>query len=394
MTKQTIYIGNQVASFTTKEIKGGLTTFDNEEYYKISNSDQMRPFFMSLISNSNHWMFIASNGGLSAGRKNSDSSLFPYYTDDKITESNDITGSKTLLKVHKDNKVFLWEPFSNKYEGVYDITQNLYKNTYGNKVVFEEYNKDLGLTFRYQWNSSDRYGFVKKATLINHHEQSVKVTLLDGLQNIIPYGVGEDLQKASSNLVDAYKRNELMPETGIGMFALSAIIVDKAEPSEALKSNIVWSLGIENPTYLVSSLQLDTFRSGGAIQQETDIKAERGAYFVASDIRLDEKGQKEWMLIIDVNHTISSITEIAELIKTTPQLMEVVQKDIDAGTDHLLELAGASDAMQLSANTLRNTRHFSNTLFNIMRGGIFDNNYQIEKWDFNAYLAKANKDVC
>ena len=67
MTKQPIYIGNKLASFNENEIKGELITFDNEVYYKISNSDQMRPFFMSLISDSNHWMFIASNGGLSAG---------------------------------------------------------------------------------------------------------------------------------------------------------------------------------------------------------------------------------------------------------------------------------------------------------------------------------------
>jgi hypothetical protein len=32
--------------------------------------------------------------------------------------------------------------------------------------------------------------------------------------------------------------------TGFGIYALSAIIVDKAEPSEALKANAVWSLGL------------------------------------------------------------------------------------------------------------------------------------------------------
>ena len=35
-------------------------------------------------------------------------------------------------------------------------------------------------------------------------------------------------------------------------------------------------------------------------------------------------------------------------------------------------------------------RHFSNTMFNIMRGGIFDDNYQIEKNDFLSYMSKAN----
>ena len=41
------------------------------------------------------------------------------------------------------------------------------------------------------------------------HDSNVEINLLDGIQNILPYGVGSDLQNASSNLVDAYKRNEL-----------------------------------------------------------------------------------------------------------------------------------------------------------------------------------------
>ncbi len=88
------------SSSQANEIKGELVNFENETYYKISNSNTMRPFFMSIVSDSNHWMFISSNGGLSAGRKNSESSLFPYYTDDKINESEDITGSKSIFQIH------------------------------------------------------------------------------------------------------------------------------------------------------------------------------------------------------------------------------------------------------------------------------------------------------
>ncbi len=177
MSQNRIYIGDKEASFETKEIKGKLINFENEDYYKISNSDTMRPFFMSIVSDSNHWMFISSNGGLSAGRKDSESSLFPYYTDDKITESADITGSKTILQVHKDGKTFLWEPFSDRYSGIYKIQRNLYKNSLGNKVVFEESNEDLGLAFRYQWNSSNEFGFVKKSTLINNSSSDYKKLL-------------------------------------------------------------------------------------------------------------------------------------------------------------------------------------------------------------------------
>ena len=393
MTKNPIYIGNKIASNDDFEVNGELVKLHNEDYYKISNSDKMRPFFMSLVSNSNHWLFISSNGALTAGRKNANNALFPYYTDDKITESLETTGSKTIVQVHKDGKTFLWEPFSNRYQGVYSTKRNLYKNSYGNKVVFEETNDDLELTFRYEWNSSDQFGFVRKANILNNSSKEVEVTILDGIQNILPYGLASDFQNATSNLIDAYKKCELEADSGIGIFALSAIIVDRAEPSEALKANTVWSTGLDKPTHLISSLQLDNFRNGKTITEEKDIRAEKGAYFISKDLSLEANGERSWMFVAEVNQTISSINNISEKLKSNTNLEELVQQDIDAGTKHLLELVGASDGIQLGDDQLRNTRHFANTLFNIMRGGIFDNDYKIEKEDFVNYMAKANVKV-
>lgn len=222
-------LGSQNISFKEKEVKGSLVDINGESYYKISNVDAMRPFFMSIVSAYNHWMFISSNGGLTAGRKNSDHALFPYYTDDKITRNADSTGCKTIIKATIENETYLWEPFSDRYEGIYKITRNLYKNKYGNKVLFEEINHDLNLTIKYSWNSSDQFGFVRISELLNHNETAVQCEILDGLQDLLPANVGEDLQKASSNLVDAYKRSELHADSGIGLLTLSAVIVDKAE---------------------------------------------------------------------------------------------------------------------------------------------------------------------
>ena len=388
-----INLENKNAYLQSTEIEGKLISFENEKYYKITNSDEMRPFFMSIVSDSNHWMFISSNGGLTAGRKNSEFALFPYYTDDKITESADITGSKSIFHIQKNENIYLWEPFSIRQEGLYKTQRNLYKNSYGNKVIFEEINIDLGVTFRYQWNSSNQYGFVKKSTLINNSTDSISVKLIDGIQNIIPAGVTSDLQNSRSNLVDAYKKGELESEIGLGIYALSAIIVDKAEPSEALKANIAWSTGLDNPIHLISSTQLNNFRKGKELYQEEDIKAEKGAYFVSTKIQLYPEEQKEWMLVANVNQTMVNIVEISNLIKSNKNISEVLQLDIEQGTQNLIDLTSTSDGLQLSADKLRNTRHFSNTLFNIMRGGIFDNDYNIEKQDFIKYISKANKNV-
>ena len=374
-----------------KSVTMDVVTLNKEQFYKINNIDTMRPFFMSIVSDSNHWMFISSNGGLSAGRKNAEFAIFPYYTDDKITESFEITGSKTIFQILHNNQVTVWEPFSDRFTDKFTITRNIYKNVYGNKIVFEEINHDLELSFSYEWNSSNKFGFVKQSKITNNSDFSYQISALDGLQNIMPYGVGSDLQAATSNLVDAYKRSELHQKSGLGIFALSAIIVDKAEPSEALKANTILSLGFDNPTYLLSSLQLSNFRRNKKVTLESDIKGEKGAYFVNKDFNLLPNSSKEWMFVANVNQNHSDIIQLIDTISNDNSLENQIKEDIQLGTQKLIEINASSDAIQLTNDNLRDTRHFSNTLFNIMRGGIFDNNYQVEKQNFIQYIQKANK---
>ena len=70
----------------------------------------MDDFFISVVSDSNHWMFISTRGGLSAGRTDCDSALFPYYTEDKIRDNSDNTGSRTIVIADQGGKRMLWEP--------------------------------------------------------------------------------------------------------------------------------------------------------------------------------------------------------------------------------------------------------------------------------------------
>lgn len=387
-----IYLGQQPVQATQTPIEGEEVTLDGQVFYKIRAVDKMRPFFMSIVSHSDHWMFIASNGGLTAGRVNSDFALFPYYTDDKITESAENTGSKTIVLVETEDRRLLWQPFSDCNRGVYTIERNLYKNAYGNKVVFEEVNADLGLTFRYEWASSERYGFVRHARLENTGVRAAKVSVLDGIQNILPYGVPEGLQRGSSNLVDAYKKCEL-EEGNLGVYALSAIISDKAEPSESLKANVVWSIGFDAPKVLLSWQQLNAFRAGEAIETEVDVKAERGAYFIQEAFELAAGSSKDWMIVANLGQSIRGVVRLRRDLQTPDALRTELLADIEAGTRHLIELVAASDGLQLTADRRRNIRHFANTMFNIMRGGIFDENYTIERQDFMAYIDRANHKV-
>ena len=90
--------------------------------------------------------------------------------------------------------------------------------------------------FSYDWNSSNRFGFVRTAEIKNNSAEKVQIEVLDGLQNILPYGVGEDLQKQSSNLVDAYKKCELNKRKRIGYLLSKRHYCGPSRTKRGLKS--------------------------------------------------------------------------------------------------------------------------------------------------------------
>lgn len=392
-TIQDLYFGNTFLHKKTKTISLKTETMNENTFFKIENYNQMNPFFMTVVSNTDQWMFISSTGGLTCGRKNAESALFPYYTDDKIHDSFETTGSHTVLIVNKDGKNYLWTPFSLHNSNVYEITRNLYKNTIGNKIMFEEINHDLELSYTYTWKSSDLYGFIKESRIVNLAEKEVEIRVLDGIRNILPYGVNTLLQTTKSTLVDGYKRCELVENAGLGIYTLSSILTDKAEPSESLKATTVWSKGLESPNYLLSEQQVKVFSLNEKIQTEVDIKGRRGSYYVEDSIRLKGQESKNWYIVAELNQSASNVEKLIKDIKENPTILESIEADVSKGEYNLKHLVFNADGFQCTADEKASYRHFSNTLYNIMRGGIYADGYEIDREDFKTFVGHWNKDL-
>ena len=393
MTHKQIHLGQQLRQTSNDEVGGKYVNIEGETFYQIENYDQMKDFFISVVSDSDHWMFISTRGGLTAGRINAENALFPYYTDDKISDGSPFTGSRTITLVTISDKTSLWEPFSEQYQGIYSTTRNLYKNVYGDKLIYEEINHDLGLTFRYAWRTSDRFGFVKTSTLINSGESAAQVEIVDGIENLIPYGVETDVQGSLSCLVDAYKKNELDASSGLGLYSMSSILVDRAEPSEALSTTTVWSVGLPNSKKLVSSLQLDSFRKGESIQQELDIRGRRGAYFVNDCLPLEPTQEKSWSIVAEINQGPAKVRDLISYLKADNNIAQDIEADIALGSENLARIVGISDGLQVTEDKLSANHHFANVLFNVMRGGLFVDNYNVQKADFIGFVKGFNRDL-
>lgn len=388
-----LFIGSNNVKSDKHLAFGQFIQIGDEKFYQILNFDSIPPFFISLASDSNHWMYISSTGGLTAGRKNPDQALFPYYTDDKIHESAESTGSKTILHVIINGKRFLWEPFSDRYQGVYQIERTISKSTAGNKLTFGEKNLDLGLSFFYEWMNSDKFGWVKKSWLINDTNQPTEVFIVDGLQNILPFGVSQQTQNTFSTLVDAYKKCELIQEANLALFRMESIMVDRAEPSEALKVTTIWNHGLENASFLLSSKQLDRFREGFSITPEVESKGVRGAFFAYSNLVLEASANKIWYFVAELSQDSAKVNNLIDFIQREKNLANAIESDVAKGTKSLMAIVQQADGIQHTADENENARHFSNVLFNTMRGGYFSDGYLINSSKFCKHIQHFNHNV-
>ena len=387
-----LLIGSVPIRKETETTDGEYVQLFGERYYRISCYDQMPPFFMSLVSSSDHWIFLASSGGLTAGRINADFALFPYETEDKIIAHGEETGGKTLLRVEHDGRTYLWEPFSERYAGVYRSDRNLYKNGLGNKLVYEEVNHDLRLTLRIAWQTGERFGFIRTCWLHNDADSSCQIDLLDGFQNLLPYGATADLQSSYSSLLNAYKRNELEQSSGLGIFSLSATLTDRAEPSESLQASVAWQIGLDADCYLLCKDQVDGFRYGHALVGESDVCGKPAAYLVNAAFQLPPQTAHQWHVVADVNQDSSDVTQLIHLLRSDKDEAEqLLKEDVARGSANLVNYAAAADGLQMSAAELTTTHHYANVLFNIMRGGIFVEGYRVRRDNLRDFMQLRNR---
>lgn len=376
---------------TNPAVEGTFVDLRGERYYKISQVDQMAPFFISVVSANDHWLFVSSTGCLSAGRIRPENALFPYKSVDHIHENSENTGPKTLIRIMSDSGLALWEPYNRHHDGRYKTERNLYKNTLGDKLVFEEINHTLQLSFRYSWNTSEAFGFVRQAELRDLSGSPRTIDMIDGLQNLLPSGAPLTALQTRSALVDAYKWNERVDESSLALYTMYAKLSDQAEPAESLLATAVFSLNGDDGQILLSSEQLMAFRQGKSIHEEPLRRGLRGSYLIHKTIQLSANESHEWMIVADIDKTHSDICELQQLLLHPTDLHHQVERSILSNQQDLIALMSGADAWQLTAAENTSVHHYANVLFNNMRGGVFENNYQLDKQDVIKTLRHTNR---
>ncbi len=383
-----------------KKVNGYFTTLDGEQFYKIENYDCMDDFFMTITSPSDIWNFCWSQGGITAGRIDSNHSIFPYYTADKVSDDKAYTGPYTAILTGKagSDSALIWEPFASlsaspalRCLAEKNIHRNIYKNATGTEVWFEEINDQLGLSFRYGWTSSPKYGLVRKSVITNLSDKDIKVKVLDGCQNILPACSTVDLQNNNSVLLDAYKKTDLDAESKLALFALSSVVCDKAEPSEGLFANISWFNTDDNLILTADTEAGKLFAEKGSVEGLKDVKGKRPGVFICKDVTLTNGRSANWYQVFDTNLDASKIALLKKELADRTSLTAVLEADIATGKKLMETYISEADGLQETAETMTCVHHSENVMFNIMRGGFFANNGKIHLGDFTKFVGQRNK---
>jgi hypothetical protein len=367
-----------------------FVTLAGQRYACIRDVDRLEPFFMSIVSDSDAWLFVGSNSPFTAGRVDPDGAMFPYVTVDKLLAHPDGAGSYSTFRVSRDgSEPVLWEPWRTATHSP-SITRNLYKHVLGTNVVFEEVNDDLGLRFTWSLSTCTEFGLVRHAELENLAAGTVQVEYLDGLRMLLPAGVGEATYTSLSYLAVGYMRNEVLPDVPLAIYTMNAALADRPLPYESLRATCAWSVGHAHPRVFLSDRHVAEFGVGDEVPFQAEIRGEYGSYLASDRVDLAEGGRHEWFTVADTTLDHAALVKLRDRLARPEQLEADVRNAISADRDGLRKLIAAADGLQETADETATVHHFGAVLFNCMRGGTFRDSYRFPRRDLETFLRAQN----
>lgn len=366
---------------------GNIITFKNEPHYHIAHVDRMESFLMTLVNPYDHWLFQSSRGGCTMGRGDANTALLPYYTDDKLHAFTGQQGPAAQFWVQQGEKEVYWAAFHVGQDPFQQVERHLYKHVYGHQVTFEEHHHTLDLTYRFTWQVSEDFGFILHTELINQGNSPVRVKAMQGVRQVLPAGVKQNMQDLRSNLMSAYKKNEWYGD--VALFRLSAIPIDRAEPAEALQANTAFALGAKKQHITLRDSDWDAFAQQTLDKMATETKGDNGAFLVTEEKELSPGATHELTIVLNTNQQAHHIESLHEQLKKQ-DVMALIQAQSEKTSEDLERLLATTDGLQWLGDKATQYRHANNVMFNNMRGGLLFSHTYCPVPDIAAYLHAVN----
>lgn len=200
--------------------------------FVIENYNQAPPFASFLpgvagLRGIPLWCFYVNRGqGVSSfGVRSKDHAILEFYPANKAYQLTSLQGFRTFIKNKKDHSVH--EPFQPWHCTSTDVTQEMRITSHDFKIA--EVNRSLGLELEARYFTIPNEPFAALArilTIKNIGKQEQALEILDGLPQIVPYGMNNWLLKHMSRTAEAWVSCTNLEETGVPYFKFKVEVSD------------------------------------------------------------------------------------------------------------------------------------------------------------------------
>lgn len=185
-------------------------SFDDNDCFVIDQYNDSAPFASFLpgiagITGIPAWVFYVNRGQAIAsfGVRNKDGAILEFFPADKAYQLTASRGFRTFLKISDGIISSTHEPFQRG--AGQEVSQRLYVSPH--EVGVEEINPRLGLAIRaelFTLPEAPLAGLVRRVSVHNTTQFAKTVEIVDGLPQILPFGLDQWCVKFMSRTVEAY----------------------------------------------------------------------------------------------------------------------------------------------------------------------------------------------
>ena len=154
------------------------------------------------------WVFYVNRGQCicSFGTKDKDQAILEFFPANKSWQFVSSHGFRTFIKIKSAKETIYYEPFHNGYANLRYQTVNSMRIDSA-KLTIEENNYTLGLKIRVEYFNipNDTFaGLSRTVSVENTGKQNRTIEIIDGLPQIVPYGVNNFFLKKLGRTIEAW----------------------------------------------------------------------------------------------------------------------------------------------------------------------------------------------
>ncbi len=358
--------------------------FNNANQFCISNYNKQKAFssFLPGIAGAHGipmWCFYVNRGQCvtSFGIRNKDNAIMEFRSANKAYQQTELLGFRTFIKIEDKNGFVVYEPFKSNAD--YTETQKMKIGM--NSIEIESISERYGISTKVRYFTIPNENFaalVRMVVITNVSNDSRNIEVLDGMPELIPYGVQNSAYKEMSTTLSSWMDVENI-RNKVPYYKVRTSTEDSAKVSKVNGGYFSFSFDGENGGLLTAFVDPyvifgqntgfaypDVFaqKSMDKLLDEEQIPINKAPCFFAGTAKRLNSGQELFInSVIGFTENIENInSQISSLAQT--DYLQSKYKQADLLTHEISDMARTKTALPEFDNYCR-----QNYLDNILRGG-------------------------